>query len=105
MKPFDISQHIEFDAKSRAQCPSCLQEGKTGKYLSLVTSGEHKGAYKCFRGCTPDQIREAIGVKRDTILLPPSSPPAPPPKGVLNSPQKVKAATDRLLNSSTQALK
>ena len=101
MKPFDIREHIEFDGKGRAQCPSCLQDGKTGKNLSVMESG----AYKCFRSCTTDQIREAIGVKRDTTLPPPSSPPAPPPKGVLNSPQKVKAATDRLLNSSTHALK
>lgn len=98
---FDIREHIEFDAKGRAQCPSCLQEGKTGKNLSVLESG----AYKCFRSCTPDQIRAAMGATRDRTLPPPSSPPSPPPKGVLNSPRKVKAATDKLLTQGHHAIK
>lgn len=97
---FDIRAHIEFDNKGRAQCPSCLLDGKTGKNLSVLESG----AYKCFRGCSTDAIREAIGAHRDRTLPPPSSPPSPTPKGVLNSPQKVKAATEKLLNQSTHAL-
>lgn len=105
MKKFDIRDHVEFDAKGRAECPSCLQDGKTGKNLSVTLSGEHEGAYKCFRGCTSNQIREAIGAKRPTTIAPPATAPAPPPKSVVLSPQKVKAATEKLLTQSTHGLK
>lgn len=101
MNQFDIRAHLEFDNKDRAQCPCCLQDGKTGKDLSVMESG----AYKCFRGCTPDEIRDALGVKRDSTIPPPARTTSPPPKNVLLSPQKVKAATEKLLTKSTHALK
>jgi hypothetical protein len=54
---FKITDHITFD-RNRAECPVCLTDGKSGnKNLALLKSG----AYKCHRGCTVDQIREAIG--------------------------------------------
>jgi hypothetical protein len=56
---FKITEHIDFDHKGRAQCPVCLLDGKTDKNLSLVAGTD--GAYKCFRGCSTDDIRTAIG--------------------------------------------
>jgi hypothetical protein len=97
---FNIREHIEFDTSNRAQCPSCLQDGKTKKNLSVLESG----AYKCHRGCTSEQIRAAIGAEKPRPL-PPQTVKAPPAAKVLVSPQKVKSATDRLLNQSTHALK
>ena len=98
---FDISKYVEFDTKGRAQCPSCLTDGKTSKNLSLLDSG----AYKCHRGCLPQQIKDALGYSGDRTLPPPSSPPSPPPKNTLVTPQKVKAATEDLLTKSTHALR
>ena len=97
MKPFDIREHIEFDGKGRAQCPSCLQDGKTGKNLSVMGGG----AYKWFRSCTTDQMREAIGAKRPTTLPPPSSPPGPPPKGVLINQEKVTTAMEKQIGRAS----
>lgn len=57
---FDITQHLDFDPKGRAQCPLCLAEGKTDKTLTVVQSGKYKGAYKCHRGCRHEDIRIAI---------------------------------------------
>jgi hypothetical protein len=96
---FDITKYVEFDARGRAACPSCLGDGKTAKNLSLLESG----AYKCHRGCLPQQIKDALGYKADRTLPPPT--PAPPQANVLVSPQKVKAATDQLLTKSTHALR
>jgi len=56
---FKIADHIEFDQKGRAQCPVCLADGKTTKNLSIVAGTD--GAYKCHRGCSTDDIRDAIG--------------------------------------------
>jgi hypothetical protein len=98
---FDIAKYVEFDTKGRATCPSCVTDGKTAKNLSLLESG----AYKCHRGCTPQQIKDALGYTADRTLPPPSSPPAKPAKNTLVSPQKVKAATEQLLNNSTHALR
>ena len=56
---FRITDHIEFDPKGRAQCPACLSDGKSTKNLSLIPDTD--GAYKCHRGCSPDDIRNAIG--------------------------------------------
>ena len=53
---FRITDHIEFDDSGRAQCPSCLLSGKTGKNLSVMKSG----AYKCFRECSTKEIRAAL---------------------------------------------
>jgi 5S rRNA maturation endonuclease (ribonuclease M5)/transcription antitermination factor NusG len=53
---FNITDHVEFQ-RNRAQCPSCMIDGKDGLNLALLKTG----AYKCFRGCTPAQIRDALG--------------------------------------------
>ncbi|MFH7243566.1 MAG: AAA family ATPase [Spirulina sp.] len=97
---FNIAEHIEFDAKGRAACPSCALEGKAkNKNLSLLETG----AYKCFRGCTPKQIREAMGAGPvQTVPPPPTTTKAA--KATV-TPQKVKEATERLLNQSTHALR
>lgn len=101
MPQFQITDHVDFDAKGRAQCPSCLQDGKTNKNLSLLDSG----AYKCHRGCTSDEIRAALGAQRDRTLPPPTATAAPGQKKMLLNPQKVKAATDKLLGNSPNAIK
>ena len=60
-KPFQIRDYVEFDRNGRANCPCCGQGRKqTDKSLSLVPQTEF--AYKCFRGCTPTEIREALAV-------------------------------------------
>lgn len=97
---FNIREHIEVDQRNRAQCPSCLLDGKTKKNLSVLESG----AFKCHRGCTPEQIRAALGAEKPRPLPPQTIKQAPAAK-VLVNPQKVKEATDRLLNQSTHALK
>ncbi len=98
---FNIRDFVEFDTSSRAVCPSCALDGKTTKKnLSVLETG----AYKCHRGCTPDQIRGAIGAEKPSAPPPQTQPSAPAAK-VLVNPQKVKEASDRLLNQSTHALK
>ncbi len=57
---FDIREYVAFDAKGRGYCPSC--ERKKGhrpsqKSLAVLASG----AYKCHAGCTPEEIRNAVG--------------------------------------------
>jgi hypothetical protein len=55
---FDIRQHLNFDAQGRTACPACTQDGKTNqKNLSVDLD---TGAYRCWRGCTSEQIRDAI---------------------------------------------
>ncbi len=67
IKPFVISEHVEFDAKGRALCPSCSPDYKNkSKTLSLVPGTD--GAYKCFRGCEPKDIREALGQPKAQII-------------------------------------
>jgi DNA primase len=59
---FDIRQYLNFNADGRAACPACTQDGKTKqKNLSVELS---TGAYHCWRGCTPEQIRAAIGMPK-----------------------------------------
>jgi hypothetical protein len=56
---FDIRQQIDFDSNGRAACPTCVQDGKLKqKNLSVDLD---TGGYHCWRGCTSDQIRDAIG--------------------------------------------
>jgi hypothetical protein len=56
---FDIRQHIAVDKSGRAACPACVQDGKLKqKNLSI---DRNTGAYHCWRGCSTEQIREAIG--------------------------------------------
>jgi Protein of unknown function (DUF3987) len=56
---FNIRQHLDFDAAGRVACPACVQDGKSKqKNLSIDLD---TGAYHCWRGCTPELIRDAIG--------------------------------------------
>jgi Protein of unknown function (DUF3987) len=56
---FDIRCWVNTDASGRATCPSCLQDGKLSqKNLSIELS---TGKYRCWRGCTPEQIRAGLG--------------------------------------------
>jgi Protein of unknown function (DUF3987) len=56
---FDIRQQVQFDSTGRAPCPACAQDGKAKqKNLSVDLD---TGAYRCWRGCPSEQIRDAIG--------------------------------------------
>lgn len=97
---FDIRKFVDFDSSNRAICPACHLSKGTGyknKTLSVFPS-EIPGvmAYKCYRGCTKDEIRNAVGQPIDRMI-----PPAltTPPKNVLVTPQKVKEAHEALLKS------
>jgi hypothetical protein len=59
---FQIRDWVEFDRNGRANCPCCnqgLHRGHNDKSLSLIPNTEF--GYKCFRGCTPEEIRESLG--------------------------------------------
>ena len=59
---FDIRDYIQFNSSGRAQCPSCTLDNKPrNSNLALLRSG----AYKCYRGCTPKEIRDALGAVPD----------------------------------------
>ncbi|MBD1919541.1 DUF3987 domain-containing protein [Microcoleus sp. FACHB-831] len=64
-KHFAIRELVDFDAKGRAACPSCLEDGKKGQKNLFVNSD---GKYWCYRGCNTAQIRAALGAP------PPSQP-------------------------------
>lgn len=62
MQTFNIKEYIQFNGQGRAVCPACQQikgEGYRKTNLSLLESG----AYKCHRGCTPNEIRAALGTQ------------------------------------------
>ena len=64
---FLITDHVEFNGHGRALCPACSPNYKNRSLtLSLVPNGN--GAYKCFRGCTPEEIREALGQPKNQII-------------------------------------
>lgn len=64
---FAISEYVDFDDKGRALCPCCSPGHKNNsKTLSLVPNTD--GAYKCFRGCTPDDIRNALGQPKTSVM-------------------------------------
>lgn len=66
-KPFSIQDYVDFDKNGRALCPACSPNYKNHKKtLSLVPNGN--GAYKCHRSCTPEEIREALGVPKPGIM-------------------------------------
>jgi hypothetical protein len=88
---FNILDHVQLNAKNRAQCPACMANGKTGLNLSVAGSG----AYKCFRGCTPDDIRAALGAERPGRAA--QVAPPPKPSGITSA--QVDQAHERLLNS------
>lgn len=96
---FSIRDYVEFDTKGRAQCPCCLADGKKGKNLSVLESG----AYKCFRGHTPQEIKDALGYQRDRPT-PTNLTPTVQPGKVTVSPAKVVEAHQTLMEKSTHAL-
>lgn len=60
---FRITDYVEFDHSGRALCPVCSpKHRRKSKTLSLYPNDS--GAYKCFRGCSPELIREALGVPK-----------------------------------------
>jgi hypothetical protein len=90
---FRIFEHVEFDQQGRAVCPACQLEGKTRKKnLSLIPNTE--GAYKCHRGCTPDEIRAALGADRPKQV--PQALAKPHAKTTV-SPQRIREAHDLLM--------
>jgi AAA domain len=94
---FKITEHVDFDEKGRAICPFCFQEGKTDKNLSLIPKTD--GAYKCFRGHTPAQIREALGQPKDQQVPAALAPKQIPAPNVLVQQDKVVEAYERLIKS------
>jgi Protein of unknown function (DUF3987) len=64
---FTICDWVQPDKSGRAPCPACLQDGKTGqKNLSI---DQATGKYRCWRGCSPEQIRATLGVPKGTNIL------------------------------------
>ncbi len=64
---FRITDHVDFDPHGRALCPACSpNHQKNSKTLSIVPGTD--GAYKCFRGCTPEEIRAVLGCPKPTIV-------------------------------------
>lgn len=99
---FNIRDFVEFDKSGRAVCPSCELEGKTrNKNLSLVPGTE--GAYKCHRGCTPQQIREVLGQAKPRTI-PTALARSKPNAKVTVSPQSIKEAHHKLIEQSSLAL-
>jgi hypothetical protein len=101
---FKITDYVEFDSKNRAECPSCQQvkgAGYHSKNLALIPNTD--GAYKCHRGCTPDEIRAALGVERNSDRIIPSALAKPQAKLKYHTPQQIKANHEVLLNDSSLA--
>ena len=64
---FRITDHVDFDPHGRALCPACSpNHQKNSKTLSIVPGTD--GAYKCFRGCTPEEIRAVLGCPKPAIV-------------------------------------
>ena len=66
---FRISNHVELTHNntdwSRGLCPVCSPTHKNkSKTLCVKQSGTDAGSYHCKRGCTSDEIREALGVPK-----------------------------------------
>lgn len=101
---FNITDHVEFDGKGRAICPACSLDGKDKKKnLSLVPGSD--GAYKCFRGHTAQEIREALGIPKNRQLPQTlaASPPAQKVESTTVTPQKAKQSSELLLNNRGEA--
>ena len=92
---FDIRLHVDLDMKGRAVCPACQLAkgvGHDNRNLSVSKSG----AYKCFRGCTTDDIRAALNEPRDRQI---PTALAKPPKNATVTPQKVRESHELLLKN------
>jgi hypothetical protein len=94
---FKITDYIEFDPKGRAICPFCFSEGKTGKNLSLIPNTD--GAYKCHRGCSPEDIRSALGQPKDQQVPAALAKPPTPAPNVLVHRSKITEGHQQLLKS------
>jgi DNA-binding MarR family transcriptional regulator len=95
---FDIREFIETDAKDRALCPACLLvKGNSYKSKNLWVEPSGNG-YKCHRGCSTDEIRDALGERRDRII--PTALATPPPKATQLTPRQVEQSHDKLLTSN-----
>lgn len=104
IEQFDIKQYVEFNAKGRAICPACHQSKGSG-HRKLNLSLHESGAYHCFAGCSPEDIRAALGVRKETIV-PVALAQSKSPAGtstVTVSPQRVKEAHNRLMASHVAA--
>jgi len=97
---FKITDHDEFNNRGRAICPCCALDGKTTK-RNLALIPDTDGAYKCHRGCSPDDIRDALGQPKPQQI--PAALVKPPAARVTVTPQKVKAAHDHLVKSGESA--
>jgi len=101
-KTFNICDRIEFDRTGRAYCPSCSPSYANKKKTLALVPGTDR-AYKCFRGCSPANIREALGDRLprekspDDTLRPKVHQVAPPPKPCTVPERQVKQSTKRLL--------
>lgn len=94
---FDIRDCVDFDSKGRAICPSCnLSKGVGYKARNLSLVPNTPNYYKCHRGCTREEIRDAIGKPIDRVV---PTAIAKPPANVLVTPQKVKEAYNALMES------
>jgi hypothetical protein len=99
---FDIRKFVTLDDQSRAACPACaLSKGTTYSNKNLsVFPGQTAGiwAYKCYRGCTKEEIRDALGERADRII--PTAIATPPPKATQLTPLQVNQSHDKLLTSN-----
>ncbi len=67
---FNIQEYVVFDRSGRAFCPSCaLKKGRRPSQKSLAVLPS--GAYKCHAGCTPDEIRRALGQSKQVVPMDP----------------------------------
>ncbi|MBD2178394.1 AAA family ATPase [Pseudanabaena sp. FACHB-1998] len=97
---FNIQEHVAFN-RNRAQCPNCLADGKHDFNLVLLKSG----AYKCHRGCTTDQIREALGHPKEQTsdrIIPTAL--AKQPKTVTHTQEQIDQYRHDLINRSKHAI-
>lgn len=98
---FSILDHVELDSASRAQCPSCLLDGKTKRNLAVSETG----AYHCHRGCSPEDIRAALGQPKPVTVPAALAPAGKPAKSVTISAEQVELAHQKLATSSGPAKK
>ncbi len=107
-KSFDIRDHIDFDEKGRAFCPVCSSGHKNkSKTLSVSSDPKYDGAYKCFRGCSTEEIRNALGVSKNKQVpetIAKSNYPSINEKGLVNS-QKVAELNRELLENKVNSVK
>ncbi len=102
MQQFNIQEYVDFNERGRASCPCCeTLKGKPNTNLSLVPGTD--GAYKCFRGCTPEDIRSTLGVQRNRQIPAVHAVATPPAAKSTVSPQKVREAHETLIQSKGAA--